>query len=224
LAAAECGSRIRSRISPATSVKQATQLANEGKIQRAIEILQDAVKKDAKDSPARIALARILDCDGRPDEAVALWEQGLSNAPDDFSLLMIIGEIRHRQGRDGPLISRRRGMIGAFPGKNGAEEEKYKKARLADAAKAYEQAWRNGLFELLERRLPGDNRGFGMDMDLAGSLDELGDPRAVGPLIDVLKPTDVDAAQAGGPLADRNSLRARAATSLGAFDLPPELP
>jgi HEAT repeat protein len=68
--------------------------------------------------------------------------------------------------------------------------------------------------------LPGDVRGFAMDMDIAGSLDDLGDPRAVGPLVQVLNSGDAHAAQENGPLVDRNSARARAALALGAFDTP----
>jgi HEAT repeat protein len=78
----------------------------------------------------------------------------------------------------------------------------------------------DGLFDYLTRMLPGDVRGFLMDMDIAGSLDDLGDPRAVGPLSQMLDPGDAEAAQEAGPLTDRRSARARAAMALGAFDTP----
>ena len=79
-----------------------------------------------------------------------------------------------------------------------------------------------GLLEYLVRVLPGDTRGFAMDMDIAGSLDDLGDPRAVTALVQMLNPEDTDPNHDSGPspLADRYSARACAALALGAFDTP----
>jgi len=402
--------------------EQAVQLANQGNVDRAIEVLRDDLNKNAKDVRARVVLGRILDFDGRPDEAVTLWEAGLTVAESDLPLLMSIGEIRHRQGNDGPTVSYRRGMVAVNPSKNEAEEERFKRSRLAQAATAYEKArklrpdepeaaralasvysvqkkydsaaevWKSlikldskngeyhlglalatqkagrsdeasqhlkqaielnprlaealealaeyqkqkgrtaeaeqsrkraefykrlpsfctlayseenlktldslnqegsvrklvddpsepaaeflatlcwshphnrletqafealeargarttpllrallegarstctikstahilarrkvdGIFDYLVKMLPGDVRGFAMDMDIAGSLDDLGDPRAVGPLGQVLNPGDANAAREDGLLTDRNSARARAAMAIGAFDMP----
>jgi tetratricopeptide (TPR) repeat protein len=404
-----------------TPTDQAVRLANQGNVDRAIQVLRDHLDKNEKDIQARVVLGRILDFDGRPDEAVAVWEKGLSGGGADFPLLMSIGEIRHRQGQGGPTIIRRRGMIGASPSKDEAGEERFKRAHLALAATAFEKArklrpdqpepagalasvyedqgkydsaaevWKSvvtleprsagshlrlglatqkagrpdeavqhftkaieidprlarahealaeyqkgkglaaeaelsrkraefykrlppfctfpyseenqktldsldeegtvrkladdpseraaeflavvcwshphnwletqafevlesrgdkttpllrallaearstctvkstahilarrkaeGLFENLERKLPGDVRGFAMDMDIAGSLDELGDPRAVEPLAQVLAPPDGGAPE-DDLSSDRNSARARAALALGAFDTP----
>ena len=58
-----------------------------------------------------------------------------------------------------------------------------------------------------------------MDMDIAGSLDELGDPRAVGPLVQVVDPANAEP-MGMGPTTDRGAARARAALALGAFDTP----
>jgi len=131
-------------LSPASAVtaqgdgptEQALQLANQGKVDRAIEVLRDYLNKNDNDVHARVVLGRILDFDGRPDEAVTLWEAGLTDAVSDLPLLMSIGEIRRRQGNDGPTVSYRRGMVGANPSKNEAEEERFKRSRLAQAATA----------------------------------------------------------------------------------------
>jgi tetratricopeptide (TPR) repeat protein len=77
----------------------------------------------------------------------------------------------------------------------------------------------DGLLDHLLRILPNDMRGFAMDMDIAGSLDELGDPRAVGPLVQVVEPANAEPTGIG-PTTDRGSARARAALALGAFDTP----
>jgi tetratricopeptide (TPR) repeat protein len=405
-------------------IEQAVKLANQGNVDRAISTLRDYLKGNANDVNARALLGGILDFDGRPDEAVTLWEAGMTNTAADFPLLMSIGEIRHRQGRDGPTISYRRGMVQANPSKNEAEEERYKTSHLAQAATIYKRAhklrpnqpeaasalasvyaeqgkhdaaaevWKSlvklepkngeyqlnlglatkqagradeaaqylkhaielnprlaeahealaeyqkakgqaaeaeqsrkradfykrlpsfctvlysdesrksldslddakfvrkliddpserateflaivcwshphnqletqafdaieargakttpvlrallegaqstctiksaghilarrksdGLFDFLVRLLPGDTRGFAMDMDIAGSLDDLGDTRAVRPLIEMLNPADTDPNHDSGPspLEDRYSARARAALAIGAFDTP----
>jgi hypothetical protein len=79
----------------------------------------------------------------------------------------------------------------------------------------------DGLFDELVQRLPGDLRLPGMEMDIAGSLDDLGDPRAVEPLRRVLDSCEAGAANAQefAPLQDRAPARARAALALGAFDV-----
>ncbi|MGO9470899.1 MAG: tetratricopeptide repeat protein [Isosphaeraceae bacterium] len=402
--------------------EQAVQLANQGNVDRAIQVLRACLDKSAEDVHARFVLGRVLDFDGQPDEAVTVWEAGLTGAESDLRLLMAIGEIRHRQGNDGPTVSYRRGMVAVNPSKNEAKEEQFKRSCLEQAATAYEKArklcpgepraasalasvysaqgkhdraaavWKSlvereprngeyhlglglatqkagrsdearqhlkqaielnprlaeahdaladiqkqngqaaeaeqsrkkavfyqrlpafctlvyseenvkaldgldqedlvrkligdpsaraaeflatvcwshphntleaeafealeargakttpllqallkgarstctikstahilarrkadGLFDYLVQMLPGDLRGFAMDMDIAGALDDLGDPRAVGPLVQVLNPGDANAAREHGPLIDRSSARARAAMALGAFDTP----
>lgn len=402
--------------------RQAVRLVEQGDVDGAMKLLRDRLAKDEKDGSARVVLGQILDYDGRPDEAVAVWEKGLTGGPADLNLLMSVGQIRHRQGQDGPSITRRRGMIGAMPGKDEAGEKAFKDAHLAQAAAAFEKAQKlrpadalvagslasvysdqkrfddaakvwaslaqllpenaeyhlnlglatrsagradeaarhleravalnhrlaaahealaeiqkeqgrsaeavmsgkragfygrlpafctldfsepnlrtldglnqeatvrrladdpsdeasqllavlcwshphnrleteafqaleargpkttpllqallgdarstctvrstahilarrkaDGMFDFLAERLPGDTRTFGMDMDIAGSLDVLGDPRAVEPLVQVLNPEEVDAVQEAVFLSDRKSARMRAALALGAFGTP----
>ena len=115
------------------------QLANQGNVERAIALLLEHVNKNASDVQAQVVLGRILDFDGRPDEAVTLWERGLSGAcRPTFRCLMSIGEIRHRQGRraDDQLPSRNgRGQRS----KDEAAEAAFKRSHLAQAAAAYEK-------------------------------------------------------------------------------------
>jgi tetratricopeptide (TPR) repeat protein len=77
----------------------------------------------------------------------------------------------------------------------------------------------DGLLDHLLKILPDDVRSFGMDMDIAGSLDELGDPRAVEPLVQLVDPANAEP-MGMGPTNDRGSARARAALALGAFNTP----
>jgi HEAT repeat protein len=58
-----------------------------------------------------------------------------------------------------------------------------------------------------------------MEMDIAGSLDDLGDARAVPALVEILTPEKADQSQ-DGLLTDRTTARRRAALALGAFDTP----
>jgi tetratricopeptide (TPR) repeat protein len=402
-------------------IEKAIQLANQGNFKGAMDLLRDHVNKNGKDVRARVTLGQMLDDDGHPEDAVTLWERGLTGETADFPLLMSIGEIRHRQGEEGPAITHVRGMVGARPSKNDAADEEFKRSHLVLAEAAYEKArklkpdepdaavalasvyslqrkhdaaalvWKSliarepknadyhlrlaratraagqsdlaakyleqtialnprlgaahqeladyykakgraadseqsanraefynrlpsfctvdyseenlrtldsldqsatvrkliadrsetaaqflavlcwshphnrletmafealeargaattpllravfeqarstctvkstahilarrkaeGLFEGLARRLPGDVRGFGMEMDIAGSLDELGDARAVGPLVQVLDPGNAGDVQ-DQLMTDRNAARGRAALALGAFDTP----
>lgn len=121
-------------------VEQAVRMVNQGDVDPAIQALRDHLEKDAKDARARGVLGQILDFDGRPDEAVALWEGGLTETPADFPFLMAIGRIRHRQGTDGLTIRRRRGTLTASPSKDRPQEDRYKRDRLAEAATAYRKA------------------------------------------------------------------------------------
>ena len=115
-------------------------LLNQGKIEEGERMLRQRLKENPDDSAARRLLGRVADFDGRPDEAVKTWEEGLKQTAEDFPLLMEIGQIRARQGRDGPTISYRRGMVTAQPGRDKAAEEKFKQEHFALAAKAFERA------------------------------------------------------------------------------------
>ena len=64
----------------------------------------------------------------------------------------------------------------------------------------------DGLLDYLLKILPDDVRSFGMDMDIAGSLDELRDPRAVGPLVQVVDPANAEPVGMG-PTTDRGAAR-----------------
>lgn len=407
---------------PDTAAEVAVKLVNQGNVEKGIESLRDHLARDANDVDAWVVLGKILDFDGRPEEAVAEWSAGLKGEAADVPLLVAVGEIRQRQGRDGPNITYRRGMVGAHPSKPGDDEAAYQAKHLAEAAAAFDKArkflpadraiasalatvyteqkrfdaaaalWKSladsapkdadlrlklalatrdagrpdeamgqleraigldphlaaaqaalaeiqatkglkaeadlsrrraefyealppfctlefseanrgrlaelnseqavkklvddpsdeatqllavlcwshphnvlearafesleargarttpvlraildearstctirgaahilarrkvdGLFEFLARRLPGDLRMLGMNMDIAGSLDELGDPRAVGPLVELLNPADADAGTNEGLLSDRMSAQGRAALALGAFATP----
>jgi tetratricopeptide (TPR) repeat protein len=94
----------------------------------------------ADDVEARVVLGRILNFDGRPDEAVAVWEAGLESAAADYPLLLSIGEVRARQGNSGPTVTERRGTLSVEPSKDKAAEEAFKTKHLALAAAAFERA------------------------------------------------------------------------------------
>ena len=115
-------------------------LLNQGKIEEGERMLRQRLKDNPDDSAARRLLGRVADFDGRPDEAVKTWEEWLKQTAEDFPLLMEIGQIRARQGRDGPTISYRRGMVTAQPSSDEKAEEKFKKEHLVLAAKAFERA------------------------------------------------------------------------------------
>lgn len=122
------------------AAKEAIGQANRGDVEGAIRGLREHLAREPKDVRSRFVLGQILDFDGRPDDSVATWEEGLAGVPEDYPLLMAIGEIRRRQGSDGPTMSYRRGMLGARPSMGVAGIEEYKKAHMEQAASAYERA------------------------------------------------------------------------------------
>ena len=80
---------------------QAIRAVNQGNVEGAIDLLNKHLEKNGKDVQARVVLGQILDFDGRPDDAVKLWEGALTGAETDFTLLMSIGEIRQRRAAMG---------------------------------------------------------------------------------------------------------------------------
>ena len=125
---------------PSDAVEQATTLARQGNFDRALEVLDKAIRENPKNSAARLLLGQILQFDGQPDKAVATWEAGLTNELTDVPLLVAVGEVRLRQAQDGPTVAYRRGTISVQPNQNGAGEEIFKTERLANAVTAYEKA------------------------------------------------------------------------------------
>jgi Flp pilus assembly protein TadD len=123
-----------------TAVEQAVKLVNRGEVALAIDRLRKQVEAHPRDAQARIVLGRILDYDGRTDEAVVCCEAGLAQGPEDVPLLLAIGELRKRQAEAGPNVTRRRGSIEVRPSRDEAAEQRYEKERLAEAAAAYERA------------------------------------------------------------------------------------
>ena len=75
-------------------------------------------------------------------------------------------------------------------------------------------------FDRLVQMLPNDTRSFGFDMDIAGSLDLLGDDRAVPHLIHVFSPGQAILPSGEHFFVDHTMNRARCALALGAFDTP----
>ncbi len=135
-----CLAALSSTFQEDAAVQEAVKLVNQGNVEKGTELLRNHLAKNEKDVQARVIFGQILDFDGQPDEAVTAWEKGLGGEPSDVPLLMSIGEIRHRQGRDGPNISYRRGMMGVHPSKDKDAEDRFKTQRLAQAAAAYEKA------------------------------------------------------------------------------------
>jgi len=111
-------------------VHRAAALARKGKIDEAIKVLEPVVTSPDASINARVLLGRLLDYDGRPQEAIDVWKQGLKNASEDVPLLEALARLYERQAKDGPLIIHRRGMVTYRPSKGKEEKiESFKKER-----------------------------------------------------------------------------------------------
>jgi tetratricopeptide (TPR) repeat protein len=117
--------------------EQAIVLLNQGKVEEAERLLRERLQVEGADHDARILLGRVLDFDGRPEEAVTIWKQGIRGGQADFALWMHLGDLRARQGDDGPTLTRRRGTMTAEPNRDKAASAKFKKEHLEMAVDAY---------------------------------------------------------------------------------------
>ncbi len=141
LVAAVClATPVAARAQRGSPAEEAMELARQGKVDRAVELLRQHLQRSAKDAEAREALGNLLVYDGQSDEAVKQWERCMTGAESDYRFLMAIGDARLRQGQDGPYITRRRGMIGAAPNQDKDVETAFKRSHLELAVAAYEKA------------------------------------------------------------------------------------
>jgi tetratricopeptide (TPR) repeat protein len=124
---------------PMSINERAIALLNQGRVEEAEQMLRERLRSTVGDNEARILLGRVLDFDGRPEEAVKVWKEGISGGDADFALWMYIGDLRARQGEDGPTLTRRRGTMTAQPDRDQAASAQYKKDRLEMAVDAYRQ-------------------------------------------------------------------------------------
>jgi tetratricopeptide (TPR) repeat protein len=120
---------------------EALALFHQGKIEDAERLLRRVLKEDVEDVSSRLLLGGVVDTDGWPDEAVKIWQEGLTGEVEDFPLLMNIGQVRARQGRDGPGIMLRRGTVTAKPVRDTTAAEKFKRDHLRLAAEAFKKAF-----------------------------------------------------------------------------------
>lgn len=120
--------------------EQAIALLNQDKVEAAEKLLRDELKQHPTDQPVRILLGQVLDYDGRPDEAIAIWTAGISQSPTDFPLWMQIGSLQARRGTEGPNEKHYRRTVTTSPDRNPGESAKFKTEHLQLAATAFQKA------------------------------------------------------------------------------------
>src|SRR5688572_8506587 len=100
---------------PSAAAKQGLDLLEKGRVEDAEKLLREALAADGADAEARLTLGRVLDWDGRPDEALKTWEEGLLGKAGDVPLLSAMARLHLRRAADGPLVTRRRGAMSISP-------------------------------------------------------------------------------------------------------------
>ncbi len=108
--------------------EQAMELANQGRIEESIKLLEGPEGTDE-----RLLLSRLYDYDGQPERAVEILEAGLLDDVSDMYLLAQCFEIFARQGKDGPTVSYKRGSVCYSPSKDAAAEDAWKRERMERA-------------------------------------------------------------------------------------------
>lgn len=122
------------------AVLDAIALAERGDLAGGIAQLEKHLAAEPDALYGRVALGAMLDWDGRPDEAIAVWMKGLTGTSVDIHVWMAVGRLRLRQGREGQTVSHHRGSVTYHPRKQDASEERFKQARLREAVDAYANA------------------------------------------------------------------------------------
>jgi Flp pilus assembly protein TadD len=121
-------------------VQHAQAIVQQGQVENGIALLERRIAEAPDDLDTRLYLGRLLDFDGRPEEAVKVWQAGTTDDKPNADLLMAIGQVRNRQGKDGPGMSYRRGIFTAKGKLDKSEEAKFKREHFELAANAFEGA------------------------------------------------------------------------------------
>ena len=124
-------------------VFDAMKLAEQGRTDEAVAILQEHLEAVPNALYARLGLADILRAEARLDECAEVLKDGLSGFEHDYMIWMAIAEIRLQQAEDGPNMIQKGGMIIFTPNKNpDVDEEAYRQEHLELAVTALENAFK----------------------------------------------------------------------------------
>lgn len=125
---------------PSAAAAKGRELLDSGKVEEAEKLLRDALAADPADGEARLLLGNVLDWDGRPDDALGVWEAGLVGKDPDVPLLMAVGALHLRRAADGPLVTRRRGNQEMKFTKEPVDEEGFRGTHREAGLAAYRKA------------------------------------------------------------------------------------
>jgi Flp pilus assembly protein TadD len=120
--------------------ERAIALLQQRKVEEAEALLQSALKEHPDDQSVRVLLGQAVDFDGRPDEAIQIWTDGISGTVADVPLWMQIGTLRARQGTEGPTVTYRRGTVTTAPDRDQAASAEFRTKHLQLAARAFQKA------------------------------------------------------------------------------------
>ena len=135
------GSEDNPRLHAETATDSAMGMANSGDIDGAMALLTQLHREGAGTVQSHLMLGSLLDFDGRPEEAIRMWEAGCNSTPEDITLLMTIAGLRREQAKNGAQYSHRRGIAKYRPKQPGEpSDETYRKERLSLAVAALDKA------------------------------------------------------------------------------------
>jgi len=108
---------------------EATSRFEQGDLEGAVAVLRAHLDRHPGDGEARLRLGQLLDYQGKPERAIALWKAGLERDPKALALHLALARRYRQQAEDGPNVERRGESIVYRPGADEQAARRYRVAR-----------------------------------------------------------------------------------------------
>ncbi len=115
-------------------------LLQENRYEEAVPLLVQRVKADPGDNLSRFRLGQILNFQGQPERAIAIWRDGLDQGVADPSFWLAIGNRYRQLAEDGPTVLRVGGAVTYDPNKQlEINERDWRQERWNKAIEAFHE-------------------------------------------------------------------------------------
>ena len=101
----------------------------QGDVEGAAAVLRAHLDRRPDDGEARLRLGQLLDYQGKPERAIALWKAGVERDPKALALHLALARRHQQQAEDGPNVERRGESIVYRPGADEQAAQRYRVAR-----------------------------------------------------------------------------------------------
>jgi len=112
-------------------------LLSENRYEEAIPLLANKVQENPGDDTARLRLGQILNFQGQPERAIAIWRDGLEKGVSDPQFWLVMGDLYRQMAEDGPTVLRIGGAVTYQPNQGFTNEKQWRQERWDKAVEAY---------------------------------------------------------------------------------------